>query len=190
MTLIFDQAFKNLLCWEGGYGDNLKDPGGPTNLGVTQVEYDFYRHGKGLLTQSVRHITIAEAEEIYRNEYWQPTRCSDLNPGVGDALFDADVNSGDRRGVKWLQQAINRISGKAPIAVDGVCGDITIMYANAIIPSVLISTMLILRLAFMKVARNSKTGALLWDEFGHGWQVRIDGVRKQACAMALIKEGE
>ncbi len=175
-----DIIFKNLLGWEGGYGNNAKDPGGPTNLGVIQSEYDSFRRKKGLALQSVAHITLAEAEEIYQSEYWQPTRCGDLNLGVADAVFDADVNSGDRRGVIWLQEAINEASGNAAIAVDGACGPVTVAAANAADPAKLIDAMLMLRLAFMKVARNPKTGALLWPTFHGGWSDRIVGVRAQA----------
>ena len=184
MADIFDIAFTNLLGWEGGYGYNAKDPGGPTKYGVIQTEYDASRRKKGLPPQSVANITIPEAEEIYRIEYWDAIRCGELNPGVADATFDADVNSGDRRAVTWLQEAINQVSGKPGIAVDGSCGPITVANANASDPAKLIDAMLSLRLAFMHAARNPKTGAALWLTFGHGWQSRINGVRVQAQKLA------
>lgn len=180
----FDVSFQNLLGWEGGYGNNAKDPGGPTNLGVIQVEYDAYRKSKGVAAQSVARITLAEAEEIYRSEYWDATNCDQLNPGVANCLFDADVNSGDRRGVRWLQQAINEVSGAAVVTVDEVCGPITVAAANALMPDKLIDSMLTFRFAFMKIARNPKTGALLFPTFGKGWTARINGVRAQSHKLA------
>ena len=181
-----DTVFGYLIGWEGGYTNNPKDPGGKTQYGVIQTEYDPWRRKKGLSVQSVAFITLAEAEQIYQEEYWTPTRCGDLDPGVADAVFDAAVNSGDRRGVTWLQKAINQLSDKPAITVDGSCGDITVAAANAIDPSKLIDAMLTLRLAFMKIARNPKTGALLWPTFGKGWSARINGVHVQAHKLAGI----
>jgi lysozyme family protein len=186
MSDTFATAFRNLLGWEGGYGNNAKDPGGPTSLGVIQTEYDAYRKGKGIPAQSVRNITLAEAEEIYRNQYWDATNCGQLNAGVADATFDASVNSGPHRGVTWLQEAINQVAGRQVVSVDGACGPLTIAAANALEPGKLIDSMLTFRLAFMKIARNPKTGALLWPTFGKGWQPRINGVRVQAHKLAGI----
>ena len=187
MTDTFDISFNNLLGWEGGYGNNAKDPGGPTNLGVIQTEYNAYRTRKGLPAQSVKRITLAEAEEIYRNEYWTPTRCDELNPGVANCLFDGDVNSGDQRGVTWLQRAINETSGCAAVDIDGSCGPLTVAAANALPPDKLIDSMLNFRFAFMKIARNPKTGALLFPTFGKGWTARINGVRVQSHKLAGVE---
>lgn len=176
----FERSLQYLLEWEGGYGNNPHDAGGATNLGVIQEEYDRFRDKKGLPRQSVRHISKAEAQEIYKMEYWDATRCGDLHPAVANCLFDADVNSGDRRGVRWLQEAINTLNKSEAVKVDGECGPLTIAAANALSPPQLIDEMLNLRLAFLHVAKNSKTGEALWPIFGRGWQKRINGVRKQS----------
>ena len=183
MTDVFDTAFQNLLGWEGGYGNAAHDDGGPTNLGVIQTEYDAYRKRVGELPQSVKYITKAEAEDIYRNEYWDATLCGRMNPGVANCVFDADVNSGDRRGVEWLQAAINQVCGKPFVTVDGKPGPATVAAANQFPPDKIIDALLNIRLAFMKVCRN-KEGELLWPTFGRGWNDRIIGVRKQSHALA------
>jgi lysozyme family protein len=179
----FETSFKYLLEWEGGYGDNPHDAGGATNLGVIQEEYDRYRDKKELPRQSVRYISKTEAQEIYRSEYWDATRCDEFHPSVANCLFDSDVNSGDSRGVQWLQEAINEISGRKVVVVDKKCGSTTVDAANSLSPPQLIDTMLNLRLAFMHIAKNSKTGEALWPIFGAGWQKRVDGVRRQSHAL-------
>ena len=184
MEMSFETSFQYLLKWEGGYGNDAHDAGGATNLGVIQEEYDRYRDGKELSRQSVKYISKNEAKEIYKLQYWDKTRCGELDEGVANCLFDADVNSGDSRGVQWLQKAINSISGKEAVSVDKVCGPKTISAANGLPPSKLIDEMLDLRLAFMHVAKNSKTGERLWPFFGRGWSRRIDGVRIQSHALA------
>jgi len=182
----FEISLQHLLEWEGGFGDNPHDAGGATNLGVIQDEYDRFRDRKGLPRQSVRNISHDEATEIYKIEYWDATRCGDLDQGVANCLFDGDVNSGDRRGVRWLQEAINQLSGNEAISVDGACGPKTIAAAKGASPSPLIDEMLNFRLAFLHVARNSKTGEALWPTFGHGWQKRLDGVRAQSHALCGV----
>ena len=179
----FEQSLEYLLKWEGGFTNDPRDPGGATNLGIIQTEYNAYRVRKCLPSQSVRYISHAEAAEIYKNEYWDIAQCDGFSPGVADALMDACVNSGVTRGVRWLQQAINQIVGRAFVTVDSGSGPATIAAAKAVDASKLIDAMLDLRLAFMKVARNPKTGALLWTAFGRGWNDRINGVRKQAHAL-------
>ena len=39
----YAQALKQVLKYEGGYVDHPKDPGGPTNKGVTQAVYEIGR---------------------------------------------------------------------------------------------------------------------------------------------------
>jgi len=183
MSNTFDVSFKNLLGWEGGFSNNPHDAGGATNLGVIQTEYNRYRHRKGLQLQSVKLITSDEAKDIYRNEYWDVCRCDELNPGVANCLFDGAVNSGNGRGEIWLQGAVQSLMGSI-IALDGVIGPKTIAAANACSAVMLINITLEHRLAFLKRARNSQTGELLWPHFGKGWQVRIEGVRKQSHDLA------
>ena len=40
-------SLDKVLVHEGGYVNHPKDPGGPTNKGVTQRVYDACRKGKG-----------------------------------------------------------------------------------------------------------------------------------------------
>jgi lysozyme family protein len=181
---VFNTAFNNLIGWEGGYTNDPRDPGGPTNLGVIQTEYNEYRAKKGLRPQSVEHITTAEAEEIYRTGYWAPNRSDELNPGVANSLFDSSVNSGDRRGAEWLQKAINTVSRHHVVDVDGHITDATVKAANKLPPNSVIDVMLADRLGFMRVARHPGTGKNLWTSFGRGWEARIKGVRDQSHELA------
>jgi lysozyme family protein len=187
-TMSFDQSFENLLPWEGGFGDDPRDPGGATNLGIIQSEYSAFRQRKGLQTQSVRYITKGEAREIYLNEYWDRLSCGQFDPGVANALFDSGVNSGIGRGSLWLQQAINSVIGEVIVPENGTVGAATITKANQLHPGDIIDRLLAIRLAFDKRARNPNTGELLWPAFGGGWADRIVGVRKQSHALAGLPE--
>ncbi len=90
------------LAYEGGYVRNPHDPGGATNLGVVQSNYNRYRESKGLAVRSVRFITHKEASEIYRTRYWDSLGCEQLPKGVDLLAFDIHVNGGAIR--LWLAQ--------------------------------------------------------------------------------------
>lgn len=94
----FKNAIRYILDVEGGYSDYNSSTGDPrTNLGIIQSEYDDYRQSKGLNQQSVKNITQDEAEEIYFNNYWVPTKSEIIYknyPKTAIAIFDFAVNSG------------------------------------------------------------------------------------------------
>ena len=102
----FERAFALLAVHEGGYSNHPDDPGGATNRGVTQRTYDSYRARHGLERRDVRQITDGEVAEIYRGQYWDAIRGDDLPAGVAYCVFDAAVNSGPGRALRWLQAEI------------------------------------------------------------------------------------
>ena len=179
--MAFGQSLPFLLPWEGGYGNNPHDPGGATNKGVIQKEYDAFRQRKGLVERSVAAITPDEVYEIYLTEYWTPLRCDDLNPGVANAVFDSGVNSGISKGALWLQQAINSVAGTIIIPEDGKIGDATVAASFKFPAGDIIDRLLAIRLAFLK-----RLGT--WQYFGGGWSDRIIGVRKQSHDLAALPE--
>ena len=88
----YAQALKQVLKYEGGYVDHPKDPGGPTNKGVTQAVYDSWRKSQNFSTQSVRAIADSEVAAIYKNLYWDRVSGDNLPDGVDFAVFDYAVN--------------------------------------------------------------------------------------------------
>jgi lysozyme family protein len=108
------------------FSDDPHDPGGATMCGIIQVEYDAYRKSLGQPTQSVRLITQAEGEAIYRMNYWEP-HCPQLPVGLDLSFFDSSVNMGGEQAIKILQFALGNI------AVDGIWGPQTAGAVTAII---------------------------------------------------------
>jgi lysozyme family protein len=49
---------------------------------------------------------IADAQAIYERDYWAKAGCPDLPSRLAFAVFDAAVNNGVGRGVRWLQAAV------------------------------------------------------------------------------------
>jgi lysozyme family protein len=93
----FDFALKHLLKHEGGYVNHPRDPGGRTNLGVTQRAWEEYK-GHPVDEQEMRSLT----QEM-------------VTAGVDYCAFDVSVNSGVGRAVRFLQLA----SG---VVADGLIG--------------------------------------------------------------------
>ena len=167
----FAACVAEVLRHEGGYVDHLRDPGGCTHRGITQRTLEGWRR-EPVTCADVRALTEAEARAIYRAHYWNAVRGDDLPAGLDLIALDAAVNSGRRRAVLWLQEALGGI------AVDGVIGPQTLRAVRrAHDRAAVIAQACDLRLAFL---RSLPT----WPDFGRGWQRRVRAVRQTALAMA------
>lgn len=102
----YDECLKFVLRWEGSFVNDPCDHGGATNRGVTTAVYDEWRTRKGYDKQSVAKITDAEVWSIYNEQYWCPCRASVLPQPLDLAVFDAAVQHGVGRSVKWLQELV------------------------------------------------------------------------------------
>jgi lysozyme family protein len=120
-----DDALVFLLDEEGGWSDHPADTGGKTMWGVTQAVYDDYRTRlKKLQKQSVSKITKAEARELYDILYWRAAGCDRFPWPISYVTFDAAVNSGVSRAVRWTQ-------GGLKVSADGKVGPATLAAAQA-----------------------------------------------------------
>lgn len=90
----FQTAVRQVLAFEGGYVHDPSDPGGATNLGITQRTYDTWREAHGKARQSVAQLTVAEATQIYREWYWQRSGAFELPMPLALIHFDTAVNMG------------------------------------------------------------------------------------------------
>ncbi len=111
----FDDALKFTLQWEGGFVNDPDDPGGATNMGVTQKVYDAYRKSKKLAAQTVKSITKAEVNDIYLNRYWSPAGCEAMDAKLAMAMFDTAVNFGVGRAKQFLAKCPVPHTGSAMV---------------------------------------------------------------------------
>jgi lysozyme family protein len=161
----YAQALKQVLKYEGGYVDHPKDPGGPTNKGITQAVYDAWQKSQNLPTQSVRNISDATVAAIYKQQYWDRISGDDLPAGVDFAVFDYAVNSGVSRAAKTLQAVVG-------VTQDGQIGPATIQATKTYVAMSVTNK----RLAFMQ-------SLSIWSTFGKGWAARIADVKAQIIAL-------
>ncbi len=102
----FNDCLNRLLKDEGGYTNNPPDPGGPTNFGITLVDYQKYIKRSGT-ADDVRRMDVNDAKRIYKSKYWDALDCDSLSSGVDYTVFDYGVNSGLGRPRKALQRFKN-----------------------------------------------------------------------------------
>lgn len=118
-----DEALEHLLAEEGGWSDHKADRGGATMFGVTQGTYTAWLKKQGKASKSVRGITHEEARGLYESEYWKAASCDKLPWPISYITFDAAVNSGAGRAIKWTQAGLN-------LPQDGAVGPRTIAAAQ------------------------------------------------------------
>lgn len=106
----FDFAVDFVLRIEGGYVNDKNDKGGETKYGISQ---------KAFPDLKIVDITLEQAKEIYRKNYWDVCRCDELPPSFDIAVFDCAVNQGPKKAIILLQRALG-------VQDDGVIGKITI----------------------------------------------------------------
>jgi hypothetical protein len=164
----FDLCLQVVLGKEGGFTDDPADPGGATQMGITEHTLAAWR-GRPVTAAEVRALTPEEAKEIYRAQYWNVMRCEDLPRGLDLAIFDFGVNAGPGTAVKTLQRAI----GTMP---DGAVGPFTLRAARAADARALVGAVSQARLEFYR-------GLAGFARFGKGWTARVEDVRRQALLM-------
>jgi lysozyme family protein len=104
---------------------------------------------------------LDDARAIYRRGYWDPVRGDELPPAIALLVFDAAVNSGPSRAIRWLQTALK-------VKIDGAIGPITICAAQQCAGqgAAVLAEYQAQRLVFM-------AGLPTWRTFGLGWTRRV-----------------
>lgn len=164
----FNNSLALVLKSEGGYSDNPVDPGGRTNLGVTQSVWEEWV-GHPVDEKVMRNLTPEYVAPMYKKKFWQPCFGDDLPKGLDYAVFDFAVNAGPGRAVKTLQSAI----GCLP---DGVIGAKTMGAINDADVCSVIQNFCNARAEFYK-------GLKTFPVFGKGWLNRIEDVKLNATNM-------
>lgn len=172
----FDKCFKFILQFEGGFVNDPKDPGGPTNLGVTQATLSGFL-GRQATIAEVKALTPAKVAPIYRGKFWDHVNGDNLPDGVDLAVFDFGVHSGPSRGVAALQRALG-------VADDGSVGDVTTKAANKAASTSAQAKDLINKICDDRMAFIKKTKAFKVPKFQKGLINRVDKCRKAASSMA------
>ena len=111
----FYQEIKKVVEREGGYVNDPVDPGGETKYGISKKAYP---------NVDIKNLTVDDAVEMYKNDYWIPAKVERLPDKLQGQYFDMVVNQGRAKAAKILQRACNG-KNKNKIDVDGGLGPAT-----------------------------------------------------------------
>lgn len=124
----FEQAFGEILGFEGGYSNDPDDSGGKTKYGITESTAR-----KAGYEGEMKDLTLESAKKMYYELYWKRWNYHKIkDQRIAVEMFDQAVNMGPVTANKNLQKAYNLLNcGKAgDLKVDGVIGPITLAYVN------------------------------------------------------------
>lgn len=117
----FKDAVEWVLRQEGGFVDDPKDHGGATNFGITLVDLAHFRKNPSLGVQAIKDLSVAEAQEIYRQCYWMPLGLDRVKSRMAViCILDQAVNRGAHRVVDEIQTVLN--ASGSTLSVDGLMG--------------------------------------------------------------------
>ena len=175
----YDIFFDKLLKVEGGFTDDVHDPGnargdghgnqGSTNLGVTAKVWAEYT-GKPAPIEIMKKLTKDDVKEMYRELYWRKVGADELPSGVDISVADFGVNSGPGTAVMKLQRVIGA-------SQDGSVGPQTIRMAHDMRASDVLGGLATQREAYLRSLNN-------FERYGKGWLNRNQEVLKKAMEVA------
>lgn len=146
---VFEGAFAAVIGVEGGLNTDPSDRGGLTKYGISQRSYP---------DLDIRSLTLDQAKQIYRKDYWDHCRCGQLDSALAICVFDAAVNEGQ-------VTAINILQGAVRVPVDGHIGPITVGAAHTLGHEGLVR--------FMADRAFTYAHTLDFEDKGHGWLSRL-----------------
>lgn len=167
---IYPEAIRRVLLSEGGYVNHPRDPGGPTNYGITLAVYRANGHHEATAAD-VKAMPLDEAKRIYRLRYANPIAFDQDPAGLDYTLFDYAVNSGVGRANKVVRRVCS-LPDNAPLPA--VLTALAKRDTNAVIGAVNAE-----RLKFLQRLPT-------WPTFGKGWGARVQSVNAAALKMAAI----
>lgn len=159
----FKDAVTVIFSHEGGYSHDPKDPGGETNYGISKRSYP---------DLDIRSLTRANAEAIYKRDFWNMVRGDALPFCVALMVFDFAVNAGIDRSIKLLQKAVG-------VKADGKFGDTTLAAINNMHKYNLAEKLAADRIMYYSMIRN-------FDVYGKGWVNRTI----ETLATGLLYKGD
>lgn len=165
----FEKAFEELIGNEGGYKCQQHDRMDWTSgkVGVGELKGTKYGISAGSYPHlDIKNLTLAQAREIYKRDFWDKFNGDDLDYEVAFQVFDADVNHGIGNGSRFMQRALD-------VADDGVVGPVTLKALKEMEPKKFMFLFLAERLEFF-------TKCTTWATDGKGWARRVAGNMRKA----------
>ena len=187
----FEDAFKIVLGFEGGYVNDKDDKGGETNYGITASTLNSAKV-KGWIpfNVTIQNIKIEHAKIIYKKGYWDVVQADSLPHPLDLIMFDSAVNHGPNAAVKLLQKSLNALLPYTELVVDGIIGPLTLravnnyvglgivpgMYPNSNIRYLCMDVLMNRIELYLSIVTNNKSQ----EKFLKGWLNRVFNLKSQA----------
>jgi lysozyme family protein len=176
----FEQIIDYVLEHEGGLSMNPKDPGNWTGGRINAGILKGTRYGISAAAYpeiDIQNLTLQQAKDIYQRDYWHRISGNDLPAGLNYSVFDAAVNAGVRRAIRWLQKSLR-------IKADGIIGAQTLEKLKENTPFDVLRDFQAQRLYhYMRLTNLTKT-------YGYGWSRRTLDVYAKALKMIDQPNGD
>jgi hypothetical protein len=100
----FEKAFELILRHEGGYVNDVDDPGGETKFGISARAHP---------DVNIKSLLEADAKQIYWEEYWlkYPQFGQISNPDYAAKVFDIGINIGPSKALAFYLANKESIEG-------------------------------------------------------------------------------
>lgn len=152
-----------ILSWEGGFVNDLRDPGGATNKGVTLATFRSV-FGKDKTVKDLKKITDYQWMTIFKTKFWDRYKADSIkDEWITYLLVDWLWTSGPGN-------AINRVQRFLGLKVDGIVGNVTINKINSYNGKELFTKLWHLRENFIKTRAQ-------YPIYGKGWLRRLNGIQ-------------
>lgn len=172
MAISIKKMIDEVLEKEGGYVNHPADKGGPTNYGITQATLSRYLE-RVVTPEEVEKLDIQTARDIYELRYYRNPRIDKLPEAIQPFVFDAAVNHGPRRAIKFVQSVCND-AGYGPLTVDGLMGPKTKAVAKTCYANMgdwmLAALVEERRMFYLQIVENNSSQQV----FLRGWLARAD----------------
>lgn len=164
----FEIAIPHTLVWEGGYVFHPADPGGETNMGITdrldgKIDGMVDLDGDGYGDVDIKGLTEDEAKQVYRRRFWDRMQGDKIESQlIANILFDGFVNCGFN-GIRIMQRLLH-------LKDDGIVGPKTLAAINGADELLLYNRYKIERIKYYQDLAERKPALRV---FLKGWMNRI-----------------
>ncbi len=173
--IVFDLADRVVFAHEGGYGNEKRDPGGPTAYGITLTWLRQFEPHSSLA--DIRALTRETARAKYKEYLWDRGPFAQLtSPAITVKVYDMAIQFGEsvatgpghEHANALIQRAANLLG--AGLSVDGCLGPLSLAAINALDPKALASAACLeMRMRYLASVMRDPTMQYAWDG---GWHTR------------------
>ena len=152
-----------ILSWEGGFVNDLRDPGGATNKGVTLATFRSV-FGKDKTVKDLKKITDSQWMTIFKTKFWDRYKADNIkDEWITYLLVDWLWTSGPGNAIERVQKFLG-------LKIDGIVGNVTINKINSYNGKELFTKLWHLRENFIKTRAQ-------YPIYGKGWLRRLNGIQ-------------